>query len=92
MTINFAYNCIYVDIDSKNKGKTIEGNDIFWFCISDNDLKPYSGYIDLYLSSLSNFNWHHNYATPVLWVIQNGNMDYLKCPEDLNWENQTSCK
>ena len=26
------------------------------------------------------------------WVIQNGNMDYLKCYEELNWETQTSCK
>lgn len=31
-----------------------------------------------------------NYSTA--WVIQNGNLDYLKCPEELNWETQTSCK
>ena len=27
-----------------------------------------------------------------LWVIENGNLDYLKCPEELNWDTQTSCK
>ena len=26
------------------------------------------------------------------WVINNGNLDYLKCYDELNWETQTSCK
>ncbi len=26
------------------------------------------------------------------WVIENGNLDYLKCPEQLNWETKTSCE
>ena len=26
------------------------------------------------------------------WIIYNENMDYLKCPDELNWQNQTSCK
>ena len=30
------------------------------------------------------------YATA--WVIQNGNMDYLKCADELSWSGQTSCK
>lgn len=25
------------------------------------------------------------------WVITNGNMDYLRCLDQLNWTNQTSC-
>ena len=31
-----------------------------------------------------------NYATA--WIIRNGNMDYLKCPDELNWDTKTSCK
>ena len=26
------------------------------------------------------------------WIIEYGNMDYLKCPEQLQWDGQTSCK
>ena len=26
------------------------------------------------------------------WVIKNGNLDYLKCPDELNWNTKTSCK
>ena len=26
------------------------------------------------------------------WVIKNGNMDYLKCPDELDWDTKTSCK
>ena len=26
------------------------------------------------------------------YYAHNENMDYLKCPDELNWQNQTSCK
>ena len=26
------------------------------------------------------------------WVIENGNMDYLKCPEELSWDGNHECK
>ena len=26
------------------------------------------------------------------WIIKNGNMDYLKCKDELDWETKTSCK
>ena len=26
------------------------------------------------------------------WVLENDNLDYLKCPDELDWDTKTSCK
>ncbi len=33
-----------------------------------------------------------DYSRCSAWVITNGNMDYLHCPDDLSWNGQTKCK
>ena len=96
---------IRVDIDGPNKGKNQMGNDIFDFSIytdenfaknhgaSSNQLYPSSapGYYEVLIN---------NYETA--WVIENGNLDYLKtirgedghnCPngKTLDWTTNTSC-
>ena len=89
---------IKVDIDGPNKGKTQLGNDIFEFSlytntynasitgVSVNQLIP-----DFFKKTWTGgFGSIINYTTA--WVIQNDNLDYLKCPDELNWETQTSCK
>ena len=79
---------IRIDIDGPNKGKNQLGNDIFDVVIDNNNnytlttnLAPTEG--DLGSSA-------DTYATA--WVIQNGNLDYLKCRDELNWDTKTSCK
>ncbi len=94
----------FVDIDGPNKGSNTWGKDIFAFQIpygstelipdersfkpidSDNDLKN-----NCFISG----------ASCATWVIQNGNMDYLKVGSDgkcnnsntvLDWTTNTSCK
>ena len=38
-------------------------------------------------------NWNNDgYYDLAKWVIENGNLDYLKCPDELNWETKTSCE
>jgi len=84
---------INVDIDGPNKGKNQLGKDIFDFSIYFNDsgsdientVIPSTGWKtgNFYLDSCS-------YLT--IWVVENENLDYLKCPDELNWETQTSCK
>ncbi len=90
---------IYFDIDGPNKGKNQFDNDIFNVSVkfySDLDSNYGQTYGELYPSTAAdsqtgNLSDHEfNYGTA--WIIKNGNMDYLKCPEDLNWETQTSCK
>ena len=87
------YSKIRVDIDGPNKGKNQYGNDIFDFVIYSrpvngdllNQLMPY------YLpGDYESDNSISSYETA--WVIENGNLDYLKCPEELNWETKTSCE
>ena len=33
-----------------------------------------------------------NYTRCTAWVLYNGNMDYLHCPDELSWEGKTKCK
>ena len=33
-----------------------------------------------------------DYYGGTLWVITHGNMDYLKCGADLDWDTKTSCR
>ena len=91
---------IRVDIDGPNKGKNQFGNDIFDFSIyvddevanfenaTLNQLYP-SGYPEGWTGSLTEMV-KGNYSTA--WVIENGNLDYLKCYDELNWETKTSCE
>ena len=80
---------IVVDIDGPNKGKNINGQDVFYFDVmSDGTIVP-DGYNAETGSSPCDNSYGH-YCTR--WVIENDNMDYLKCFDKLKWGQQTSCK
>ncbi len=87
-----SYNIhIYVDIDGPTKGKMQEGVDKFSFYILEDGIYPVGGG-DCFDDGLSG-GWFDTYDTfPAMWVIQNGNLDYLKCADDLDWDSKTSCK
>ena len=99
-TLGFGYyngRMIYVDIDGINKGKNEQGYDWFFFTIRDNLLVPDKDYLEnknnysgSYSRSPDETNPTSGYYTA--WVIENGNLDYLKCPDELNWETKTSCE
>ena len=82
---------IRVDIDGPNKGKNQEGVDIFDFTVNSScDSDPKNQIIPsacmIYWTG-GNLLWYET-----AWVIENGNLDYLKCPDELNWETKTSCE
>ncbi|MBR1942623.1 type II secretion system protein [bacterium] len=86
---------IAVDIDGPNKGANVLGKDIFKFNISVN-----SGIFPQYHYSSPNYTAEYDAALTrcistgeycSLWVIENDNMDYLKCPEKLS-TTVTTCK
>ena len=101
---------IAVDIDGPNKGKNQMGNDLFNFYIyTEETLASYrntSGATSanqLYPGTVPqtgtfNLNGNDRFSTAA-WVVENGNLDYLKldssgnCPdgEALNWGTKTSC-
>ena len=85
---------ISVDIDGPNKGKNMIGNDIFEFTIGyyNEECTEY-GYCRLNQVSALRYSGEDDiYLYTTAWVIENGNLDYLKCIEKLNWETKTSCE
>ena len=98
---NDRYGAVRVDADGVNKGKNQIGNDIFNFSMehdySNNTFEVHadSGAVsftgNFFYSGLNEkYKDMGSYFTK--WVIENGNLDYLKCPEELNWETKTSCE
>ena len=96
-SLEFDSGRMYVDIDGPNKGKNQIGVDIFNFHIilADNDKGMLKHQIypsqdpSLWTGDFNTSDKINTYATA--WVINNGNLDYLKC-KNLNWETKTSCK
>ena len=91
---------IQVDIDGVKKGKNQPGTDIFYFLITKNaGVIPRHSRDTTWLTNYpkSCFSYH-TYCTP--WVIENGNMDYLKANSQGKCNNSdvtlsetvTSCK
>ena len=84
---------IYVDIDGINKGKNNSGFDTFWFELTNEGVIPRGCEQSTLMAS-------GRYDNATCWIIQNGNMDYLKtdsqgkCPNGttLDWTTNTSCK
>ena len=72
-------NGLYVDIDGPNKGKNQQGNDIFQFMISDrNSVMPIRD-DDMGGEEEASYCMEEKSAYEcTYWVIDNGNMDYLK--------------
>ncbi len=74
---------ILVDIDGNEKGENSSGKDRFQFNICYNEgLVPEGETSSGPTISGSN----------AAWVIKAGNMDYLKCAGDLNWNTKRTCK
>ncbi len=100
-TAAFAF--IYVDIDGPNKGANEEGKDVFMFSLTPDGIYPTGGQQDPNYGTdeqLKTYcfkgDYRRRYCTG--WVIENGNMDYLKANTtgvcngiQLSWSN-TSCK
>jgi len=92
VSLGFFHQHINVDIDGPNKGKNQDGNDRFNFQVGG------EGENSRLCPSLCSLEAANNVVLNVygfvhtLWTIRNDNIDYLKCPDELNWETQTSCK
>ena len=83
---------IFVDIDGPNKGKNFYGDDIYAFYIGLSEDSIFA-----YNQVSPDLNLNNPASSPLMyntyWVINYDNMDYLKCPDELDWQNGiTSCK
>ena len=94
---NFADGQILVDLNGKAKPNR-NGVDIFAFYIYDDYLEP-EGKLN---PKRNTYNW--SYCKPATedsilgygwactaWVLQNKNMDYIRCRDELNWYTKTKC-
>lgn len=88
---------IMVDVNGNN-GPNTWGKDLHRFYVTTQSIIP-SG--SRYFSSNVSYSFEKACASNngdihgaqcTAWVIENGNMDYLRCPEKLSWVGAHSCK
>ena len=83
---------IYIDIDGPNKGPNIMGKDNFAFVMDENNcVIPYGPHSFSSWDQASSSDDSKLGLYAAWWIIDNDNMDYLKCPDKLS-ETVTSCK
>lgn len=81
---------IYVSLGGA-KGRVDYGKNIFRIDYNTEGIYPYGKGLDRQSNgALKVFSSTARYRA-TNWAITNGNMDYLKCANKLNWTNQTSC-
>ena len=88
---------IFLYVDGRN-GKYIMGKDFFYLYGNSKLIYP-DGDI-MYGSNKNRFKEKCRYIGGdrqsglgcTAWVIYNGNMDYLRCPDELDWNLKTKCK
>lgn len=89
--IRESFGRVDVDLDGPNKGPNRKGYDIFVMQRND-DLyfEPYElrGYV---MNNDGSLKINGDYDFYSEWLYNYGNMDYLKCPNDLNWIKKHSC-
>lgn len=81
---------ISVDIDGMSKGSNAYGKDFFQFAITKSGIIPCGMQTGTEGADPAN-NCFKKGTGCAAWVIENENMDYLKCPSSLSWTNIT-CK
>ena len=91
-SVALGSNKIIVDIDGMNKGPSATATDVFSFDISDKgEVKP-TGEMNFSGGSLLTCRCFVEHGVEcTIWVVENENLDYLKCPFELK-SNKTSCK
>ena len=77
---------VFVDLNGKNAPNTM-GRDVFGFYLTKYGFIP-DGTKDETRYDFKHSTGHGRTA----WVIFNENLDYLKCPDKLDWDGKTSCK
>ena len=94
----YSQGLLFVDIDGPNKGKNQGGHDIFAFDLTNEGVIPLKDTASDSMP-LGSCGGSAGSTGCTAWVIEMGNMDYLKlndnkCPngKELDWTTNTSCK
>ena len=82
-----------VDINGINTEPNTFGKDIFYFDVTKNGIKPQASEerrpFDDYCNMTKTSTDFNGYGCAA-WILQNKNMDYLKC-NDLTWDGKHTC-
>ena len=87
---------IDIDVDGPNAGPNIRAVDNFDFIVSDDGVGYYTGedagtdYYNKYINRGIDRAFYFNYDS-VAWAFLNGNMDYLRCADQLKWHSKKTC-
>lgn len=73
-----------LDVDGPKKGSTTFGADIFELTTFNNSFEPSN-------PGTTSTGRFEAFYDATAWAFQIGNLDYLKCPNALNWINKHSC-
>jgi len=79
---------IYIDLDGTNKGPQRGGKDLFLLYITDDEIKYPNSYVKISKSMEKN---NTDKSKTTAWILENKNMDYLKC-DGLKFNTNTTCK
>lgn len=81
-----------VDLDGPNKGPNRKGYDIFVLHINlDLYFEPVNNQRNKVMNADGALRINSDYDFYSEWLYNYGNMDYLKCPNELNWVKKHSC-
>ena len=84
--------------NGSNSGPNLDGADVFGFTIFTDGIAPQGTSYDNYWYPFSFegqcagqqvVGWVIGRCTA--WVLENNNLDYLKCPEKLGWDKALKC-
>lgn len=79
-----------LDLDGPNKGPNSRGIDLFRLDMYHDVLQPEPSY-EVSSSETETSIDFENYDRYNQWFYEIGNMDYLRCPDHLNWINKHTC-
>lgn len=80
-----------IDLDGPNNGPNSRGIDLFRLDMQNGSLQPMPSYEAGGKESETYVDFV-NYDRYNKWFYEIGNMDYLKCPDHLNWINKHTCE
>lgn len=86
--------CAFIAVDINGLSKpNVTGKDLFWFMLSSENIIPRGTQAQTGTTFAGNCkNKNANQWGCAGWVIENENMDYLHCPDELSWDGKHSCK
>lgn len=77
-------------VKTDNNKKNVYGKNLFEFHVFNDRILPAGNKNTTYMSFSANCKRTAQGRGCTAWVLENGNMDYLRC-DDLSWDGKRKC-